>query len=272
MADQDNPKDPGAAGVPDDAAKPAEAGAKIEDSPVRTSLRPRFTARLRAYFFAGVLVTAPLAITFWLVWQVISWIDQSIKPLIPAQYNPETYLPFSVPGIGLVVSIVFLTLVGALTAGFLGKLFVRMSERILARMPVVRSIYGATKQIFETVLAQSSRAFRDVVLVEYPRRGIWAIGFITGTTEGEVQELTEDVVVNVFLPTTPNPTSGFLLFLPKSDLIYLSMSVEEGIKMVVSGGIVTPPDRRPIEQRKGRVPSRMVSDITSDRPSRNAAS
>ena len=272
MADQDDPKIPGAAGAPGDAAAPAEAAARTGDSAVRTRLRPRFTARLRAYFFAGVLVTAPLAITFWLVWQVISWIDRSIKPLIPAKYNPETYLPFSVPGIGLIVALVFLTLIGAFTAGLVGRLVVRLGERILARLPVVRSIYGATKQIFETVLAQSSRAFRDVVLVEYPRRGIWAIGFITGTTEGEVQELTEDVVVNVFLPTTPNPTSGFLLFLPKSDLIYLSMSVEEGIKMVVSGGIVTPPDRRPMEARRTRVPSRMTDAAPIDRSNPTAGS
>jgi uncharacterized membrane protein len=237
--------------APDPGGSPATAEETVR-------LRPSLSARLRAYFFAGVLVTAPLAITFWLVWQVISWIDESIKPLIPPKYNPETYLPFSVPGIGLIVSIMFLTLVGAFTAGLVGRLFVRMSERILARMPVVRSIYSATKQIFETVLAQSSRAFRDVVLVEYPRHGIWAIGFITGKTAGEVQELTEDVVMNVFLPTTPNPTSGFLLFVPKSDLIYLSMSVEEGIKMVVSGGIVTPPDRRPPEARRLHIPSRVA--------------
>ena len=264
MAEQDDLKSPGAAGTPDEAGTPAETDHKVAETPVRAALRPSFSARLRAYFFAGVLVTAPLAITFWLVWQVISWIDRSIKPLIPAKYNPETYLPFSVPGIGLIVALVFLTLVGAFTAGLLGRLVVRLGERILARLPVVRSIYSATKQIFETVLAQSSRAFRDVVLVEYPRRGIWAIGFITGTTEGEVQELTEDVVVNVFLPTTPNPTSGFLLFVPKSDLVYLSMSVEEGIKMVVSGGIVTPPDRRPPEARRTKVPSRMTA--AADRP------
>ncbi len=269
MNDPNEPKAPGPGAVP---GKPSDGDGKSEEAAVRTRLRPGPSARLRAYFFAGVLVTAPLAITFWLVWQVISWIDRSIKPLIPAQYNPETYLPFSVPGIGLVVSVVFLILVGAFAAGFVGRLVVRMSERVLARMPVVRSIYGATKQIFETVLAQSSRAFRDVVLVEYPRRGIWAIGFITGATEGEVQELTEDVVVNVFLPTTPNPTSGFLLFVPKSDLIYLNMSVEEGIKMVVSGGIVTPPDRRPAEQRKVKVPSRVAAGASSDRPNRSATS
>lgn len=268
MADQDDPKNPGAAGAPDDTAKPAEADARIEDSPVRTILRPTFTARLRAYFFAGVLVTAPLAITFWLVWQVISWIDESIKPLIPAHYNPETYLPFSVPGIGLIVALVFLTLVGAITAGVVGRLVVRMSERLLARMPVVRSIYGATKQIFETVLAQSSRAFREVVLVEYPRRGIWTIAFITGSTVGEIQARSDEELVNIFVPTTPNPTSGFLLFVPKRDLVTLSMSVEDGIKMVVSGGLVTPPDTRKLPAGTPR----LSAANTPDRPNRTAAS
>tara|TARA_Y100000814_G_scaffold173857_1_gene127043 strand:- start:3279 stop:3728 length:450 start_codon:yes stop_codon:yes gene_type:complete len=129
-------------------------------------------------------------------------------------------------------------------------------------MPVVRSIYSAIKQIFETVLAQQSNAFREAVLVEYPRRGIWAIGFITGTTKGEVQNLTEEETVNIFLPTTPNPTSGFLLFVPKSDVVPLGMSVEEAVKMVISGGIVTPPDRRSKkEQNISRVSSRTFEDL-----------
>jgi uncharacterized membrane protein len=244
MTEDVNP--PAADAAQDGGSGPTPAGGEER----RIRLRPSLGSRLRAYFFAGVLVTAPMAITFWLAWQIISWIDRSVKPLIPAKYNPETYLPFSVPGIGLIVAFLFLTVVGAFAAGLIGRLFVRTSERILARMPVIRSVYGALKQIMETVLAQQSRAFRDVVLIEYPRRGIWAIGFITGTTEGEVQEITENTVVNVFLPTTPNPTSGFLLFVPKKDLTILSMSVEEGIKMVVSGGIVTPADRRPPEARK----------------------
>jgi len=236
-----------------------DGGGPLGGDPV-VRLRPSLGARIRAYFFAGVLVTAPMAITFWLAWQIISWVDRSVKPLFPAKYNPETYLPFSVPGIGLIVAFLFLTVVGAFAAGFIGRLFVRTSERILTRMPVIRSVYGALKQILETVLANQSRAFRDVVLVEYPRRGIWAIGFITGATEGEVQEITEDTMINVFLPTTPNPTSGFLLFLPKKDLITLNMTIEEGIKMVVSGGIVTPPDRRPPERRKVKIPSVAGSD------------
>ena len=135
-------------------------------------------------------------------------------------------------------------------------------ERILARMPVIRSLYGALKQIFEAVFNRSSTAFRKVVLIEYPRRGIWVIGFITGSTEGEIQNLTEDTLINVFLPTTPNPTSGFLLFVPEKDVYELSMTVEEGIKMVVSGGIVTPPDRRPLNEQK--TPHIASGEIISD--------
>lgn len=216
-------------------------------------------SRLRAYFFAGILVTAPIGITLYLTWLIIDFIDGQVTPLIPARYNPETYLPFGVPGLGVIVAVVFLTLVGALTAGLVGRWLVRMFDRLMQRMPVVRNIHSALKQILETVLAQQSKAFRQVVLIEYPRRGMWAVGFITGDTVGEVQHLTEDDVVNVFLPTTPNPTSGFLLFVPRSELFVLSMTIEEGIKMVVSGGIVTPPDRRPAEQQEQpRIPSASV--------------
>lgn len=204
-----------------------------------------FFARLRAYFFAGILVTAPIGITLYLTWLIIDFVDGQVTPLIPARYNPETYLPFGIPGLGVVVAVVFLTVIGALTAGLLGRWLVRASDRIMQRMPVVRNIHSALKQILETVLAQQSKAFRQVVLVEYPRRGIWTLGFITGETAGEVQSVTEGDVLNVFIPTTPNPTSGFLLFVPRADALVLSMTVEEGIKMVISGGIVTPPDRRP---------------------------
>ena len=155
-----------------------------------------------------------------------------------------------------------MTLIGALTAGFLGRWVIHTGERVLNRMPVIRSIYSAVKQIFETVLAQQSNAFREAVLVEYPRRGIWAIGFITGTTKGEVQNLTEETTVNIFLPTTPNPTSGFLLFIPREDVIPLDMSVEEAVKMVISGGIVTPPDRRPLaEQEASKTSAATFEDI-----------
>ena len=209
------------------------------DAPARISL----SARLRAYFLAGVIVTAPIGITVLLIWQFITFLDSQVGSLLPDRYNPELYLPFSVPGLGLLITIAFLTLVGFLAAGLAGRTLVRIGERLLSRMPVVRSVYGTLKQIFETVLAQSSRSFREVVLVEYPRRGIGAIGFVTGPTQGEIQMRSGEELVNVFLPTTPNPTSGFLLFVPKRDLVHLDMTIEEGIKLVISGGIVAPPSQ-----------------------------
>ena len=230
-----------------------------------------FFPRMRAYFFAGVLVTAPITFTFYLAWLLIQFVDNTVRPLIPVKYNPETYLPFALPGLGLFVLIVTLTLIGALTAGFLGRFFIKLSEHLLNRMPVIRSIYNATKQILETVLAQQSNAFREAVLVEYPRRGLWAIAFITGTTKGEVQNVTEEECINIFLPTTPNPTSGFLLFVPKADLVHLDMSVEEAIKMVISGGIVTPPDRRSDALKSQPLTSaRVYEDVDVLREAQNA--
>ncbi|MCB2099577.1 MAG: DUF502 domain-containing protein [Rhodobacterales bacterium] len=221
-----------------------------------------FATRMRNYLLAGILITAPISITFYLAWLIITFIDARVTPLIPIKYNPETYLPFAVPGLGVVVIVLVLIIIGALSFGFVGRLYRRVIERLLSGMPVIRSIYGAVKQILETVLAQQSNAFRQAVLVEYPRRGLWAIAFVTGRTEGEVQNLTEEEVINIFLPTTPNPTSGFLLFVPRRDLIPLSMTVEEAIKMVISGGIVTPADHRtPQEQSVPKVSAATYEEV-----------
>lgn len=203
-----------------------------------------FGARLRAYLIAGTLITAPFSITIYVAWLFVTYVDSRVTPLIPPAYNPQSYLPFGIPGLGLIVALVFLTFIGAMTTGFLGRLLTRIYERIFQRMPVLGSLYGATKQIFETLLSQHSTAFRQAVLVEYPRRGMWTIGFITGVTEGEVQALTEDTVINVFLPTTPNPTSGWLVFVPNQEIVRLQMTVEDALKMVVSGGMVMPPYAR----------------------------
>jgi len=199
--------------------------------------------RLRGYLIAGVLVTAPIAITAYLSISLVQFIDARVVRLIPPQYNPNEYLPFSVPGLGVVVVLLFLIFIGMITANFFGRFFLRVSESILDRMPIIRSLYGATKQIFETVLATQSNAFREVVLFEYPRKGLWCIGFITGSTKGEVARATEMDTVNVFVPTTPNPTSGFLLFVPREDVTILDMSVEEGVKLVVSAGIILPAEK-----------------------------
>lgn len=203
----------------------------------------RGMTRLRNYFLTGFVVCAPLAITAYLSWSLIGWVDSWVKPYIPARYNPDNYLPFAVPGFGLIVALVLITLVGFLTANFIGRSIVSYGEDMLGRMPLVRSIYRGLKQIFETVLSHKSDVFKKVALIEYPRRGAWAIVFVSSERESEVNHLIEPHAgrtIAVFLPSTPNPTTGFLMYVPKSEVIELSMTVEEAAKLVISAGLVTP--------------------------------
>ena len=201
--------------------------------------KPGFFGRLRSWFFTGLLVTAPVLLTVYITWAAIELIDGQVASLLPGFGQ----LIFSdVPGVGLIVGVVLITVIGAVAAGFLGRWIIRIGESLLHRTPIVRTIYGAIKQILETVVSSQSDAFREVVLVEYPRKGLWVIGFVTGNTKGEVHSLIKKNMVNVFVPTTPNPTSGFLLFCPRTEVIFMKMSVEAAVKLVVSGGIVTPPE------------------------------
>jgi uncharacterized membrane protein len=206
-----------------------------QDQEGRQPFHMSVMARLRAYFFAGVLVTAPISITFYIAWEFLRWVDGWVSPLIPPTINPQF---LGIPGFGLIIMVSSLTLVGALTAGFAGRLFMRLSEAILKRMPIINSIYGTVKQVLETMLANKANAFAHVALIEYPRKGCWTIGFVAGATTGEAQSLFDQEMVNVFVPTTPNPTSGFLLIVPKGELQYLSMGVEDGFKMLISMGII----------------------------------
>jgi uncharacterized membrane protein len=207
---------------------------------------------LRGYFIAGILVTGPTALTLYLTWAFVSFIDHSVGSILPKEYNPQTYLPFYIPGIGLIVAVVGLTLIGAATAGVIGRVLLRSSERIMARMPVIRGIYSAVKQIFETVLAKQSKSFREVVLLEWPRRGAWTVGFVTANVEGEIKDIAGDDAIAIYVPTTPNPTSGYMAFLPRRDVITLKMSVEDAIKYVISTGIVAPADARKLAEKHGK--------------------
>ncbi|MES0881969.1 DUF502 domain-containing protein [Roseibium sp. SCP14] len=204
--------------------------------------RPGAATRLRNYFLTGLVITGPIGITLWLTWTFIKWVDGWVKPFVPKVYNPDTYLPFPIPGFGLIVAIFVLTIVGFLAANFLGRSLISVGENIVGRMPLVRNIYSGLKQIFETVLDERGNSFTKAALVEYPRRGLWAIVFISTETKGEVAKRLKDTAqtVSVFLPTTPNPTSGFLLFVPKEDIVELSMTVEEAAKLVISAGLVSP--------------------------------
>jgi len=209
-----------------------------------------FFSGLRTYFFAGVIVTAPIGITIYLTWIFLSFIDTRVTALIPARYNPFNYVPNVVPGIellkaliSLILVIIFFILVGWFVRNFLGRVLYNISEYILHRMPVINNIYKAVKQVIETVMTTQSAAFRDVVMIEYPRKGVWSLGFVTGESKGEVQRVTANKMINVFLPTTPNPTSGYLLFVPAKEVKYMDMTVEEAAKLIVSAGIIVPPDR-----------------------------
>ena len=205
-------------------------------------------AKLKAYLFTGILVTAPVGMTFYLAYKLIFWVDALVGKMIPPHYKEMLgdYFPMSIPGLGLVVLVLFLMLVGMFAAGFLGRFFIRLGEWFMSRVPLLSSVYSLLKQIFETVFSDKTQAFKKVVMLEYPRKGIWILGLVSADLKGEVKENLKAEMLNVFIPTTPNPTSGFLIFVPKKDVIELDMSVEEAIKFIVSGGLVEPEDMKKI--------------------------
>ncbi|MFK7881239.1 DUF502 domain-containing protein [Roseobacter sp.] len=221
-----------------------------------TTKRSLFSA-LRASFLTGLVVIAPVGLTIWLIWSVVGWIDGFVLPLVPGSYKPDKLLQdllgldpeiqIDIRGIGVVIFLVFTVIVGWMAKGFLGRSFIRFAESLVERTPVVRSIYSGIKQISETVFAQSERSFEQACLIEYPRRGIWAIGFISTDTKGEIAARANNAnpMVSIFVPTTPNPTSGFLLFFPADDVILLDMTVEEAAKLVISAGLVYPNGKDP---------------------------
>ncbi|MCG6903036.1 MAG: DUF502 domain-containing protein [Rhodobacter sp.] len=223
--------------------------------------RARF-AGLRNSFLTGLVVIAPIGLTVWLVWTVIGWVDAFVLPFVPHAYMPESlinrwlgntdprgedWITVNLRGVGVVFFLLFTVFVGWVAKGLIGRSLLLWGEQLVDRMPVVRSIYNGLKQIAETVFAQSETSFDKACLVEYPRKGIWAIAFISTTAKGEIQDSikVDDQMVSVFLPTTPNPTSGFLLFVPQRDVIELKMSVEDCAKLVISAGLVYPNGKVP---------------------------
>ncbi|MFU1476793.1 DUF502 domain-containing protein [Roseovarius sp. C7] len=213
----------------------------FDDEP-KPPRRPGRFAGLRASFLTGLVVIAPVGLTVWLVWTLVGWVDGVVLPLVPYDLRPEKYIGINLRGVGVIFFFFFTILVGWVAKGLIGKSLIGFAERLVDRMPVVRSIYSGVKQIAETVFAQSERSFEKACLVQYPRKGIWAIGFISTTAKGEVARRAETsgALMSVFVPTTPNPTSGFLLFFPREDVIELDMSIEDAAKLVISAGLVYP--------------------------------
>ena len=203
---------------------------------------------LRASFLTGLIVIAPIGLTAWLIWTVVGWIDGWVLPLVPSNLRPEQYIGINLRGVGVIIFLVFTVLVGWMAKGLIGRSLIRWAEGVVETLPVVRSVYGGLKQIAETVFTQSDTSFDRACLVQYPREGIWAIAFISSTAKYEIDAKMpgDDEKVSVFLPTTPNPTSGFLLFVPRRDIQELEMSVEDAAKLIISAGLVYPNAKGPV--------------------------
>ena len=202
------------------------------------------------YFVTGLLLWVPVAVTVWLISLIISTLDLTLS-LLPRAWRPHSLVGHDIPGLGVVLTVGVIFVTGLLTANFVGSKLVELAERILARIPIVRGIYSSVKQVSDTILSPSGNAFRKALLIQYPRQGAWTIAFLTGRPGGEVARHLDGDYISVYVPTTPNPTSGFFLMVPRADVVELKMSVDEALKYIISMGVVVPPLREP---RPGEVP------------------
>ena len=217
---------------------------KLDDMPAVNAAPPPqsgIVARIRNYFLTGFVVAGPLAITAWLIWSIVKWVDDLVRPLIPEMYRPETYLPWPIPGTGLVIALAALTLLGFLTANLVGRKLVELGEGLLNRMPIVRPVYKTMKQIFETLFSKTGSSFRQVALVEFPAPGMWSLVFLSQPPSGDiVEKLPQGEHVSAFMPCTPNPTTGFFFYVLRKDLIVLDIKVEDAMTLLISAGMVQP--------------------------------
>ena len=197
--------------------------------------------RFRNYFLTGLIVAGPVAVTVWLIWWFVTWVDNLVRPFIPVAYRPETYLPVNIPGLGLIIALLMLTLLGFLTANLVGSRLVALGESLLHRMPIVRPIYRTTKQIFHTLFSSSESSFRRVGLVEFPAPGMWSLVFLTSPPSPAIAaRLPQSEHISAFMPCTPNPTTGFFFYAPRRDVIELDISVEQAMSLIISAGIIQP--------------------------------
>jgi uncharacterized membrane protein len=213
----------------------------VADLEAVASPQTSIAGRIRNYFLTGLVVAGPLAVTIWLVWSFVNWVDDLVRPFIPPAYRPESYLPWPIPGTGLIIAIVALTLLGFLTANLVGRTLVELGEGLLSRMPIVRPIYKTMKQIFETLFSKTGSSFRKVALVEFPAPGMWSLVFLSQPPAGDLAtKLPEGEHVSCFLPCTPNPTTGFFFYVKRAELIELDISVENAMTLLISAGMVQP--------------------------------
>jgi uncharacterized membrane protein len=211
-------------------------------APDKPAVHHHIGARIRNYFLTGLVVAGPVAITVWLTWSFITWVDDLVRPFVPVTYRPETYLPWKIPGTGLIIVFVALTLLGFLTANLVGRTLVEAGERLLDRMPLVRSLYKGLKQVFETLFSESGSSFRTVGLIEFPAPGMWSLVFLSQPPSREISAVlpNPEEHVSVFMPCTPNPTTGFFFYVPRSAVIELDIPVEAAAKLIMSAGLIQP--------------------------------
>jgi uncharacterized membrane protein len=197
--------------------------------------------RIRNYFLTGLIVAGPVAVTVWLIWWFVTWVDNLVRPFIPVAYRPETYLPVNLPGFGLIIAFAALTLLGFLTANLIGSRLLAFGEGLLDRTPIVRPIYRTTKQIFHTLFSSSESSFRRVGLVEFPAPGMWSLVFLTQPPSASIAEHLPGLDhVSAFMPCTPNPTTGFFFYVPRRDVVDLDITVEQAMSLLISAGIIQP--------------------------------
>ena len=218
---------------------------------------------LRGRFFAGMFIALPVVVTFLILQVLISEIDKRVVPLLPAALKPETYLNYAVPGFGLIVLVLFLTILGGIATNLIGRSVISLADRILSRVPFVRSVYSAFKQLVEVFASNNTDQFSECVLIEYPKKGTWCLGFVSSPAKGELKTVLGPAFIGVFVPTTPNPTSGFLMYVEAAEVVRLDMTVEEGAKMILSAGLVVP-EHLPIKEVDGA--AAVDADNTSEVP------
>src|SRR5690242_6642444 len=214
----------------------------VPSGPVAGTAASSPRGRIRNYFLTGLIVAGPVAITVYLIWSFVTWVDDLVRPFIPPAFRPETYLPIKIPGFGLIIAFLALTLLGFLTANLVGRKLVEFSERILERMPVVRPLYRGLKQVFETLFSKSGSTFRTVGLVEFPAPGMWSLVFLSTPPGSDITARlpSQEEYVSVFMPCTPNPTTGFFFFVPRREVIELDIPVEAAAKLIMTAGMIQP--------------------------------
>jgi len=212
------------------------------DEPLPAEPHTGLMGRFRNYFLTGLIVAGPVAITLYLTWWFVNWVDSIVRPFVPTAYRPETYLPFGLPGSGLIVAVIALTLLGFLAANLIGRTLVDLGERLLGRMPVVRAIYRGLKQVFETLFSGKGSSFRRVGLVEFPSPGMWSIVLISQSPSVDIAAVLpgQEEHISVFLPCAPNPTTGFFFYVPRSKIIEVDMTTEDAATLIMSAGVVQP--------------------------------